>query len=187
MNTLKACCPALLAVVIASTAFSQTAKDPLAAVPKNQRLALTGRLNAYTTAFRKRDWASLYDLVSDENKISFNKLKVTRRVFIRDMQGTYDLQRLIKFQPIRTDVAGAVAFNIFGCGELPYGEETIERIAAVRAVREHGTWYFTNWDYPDPPEPCSHLSDPAWKPAHYMQQLDESMLQLSCDLNSCTL
>jgi hypothetical protein len=39
-----------------------------------QRLALTNRLTAYTTAFRKKDWASLYDLVSDENKISFNKL-----------------------------------------------------------------------------------------------------------------
>ena len=177
---------ALLLLAIA-TGSSRDSKIPFAPVPVGQRLALTNRLTAYTTAFRKKDWASLYNLVSDENKISFNKLKVTRRAFIRDMQGTYDMQRLIKFQPIRTDVVGAGAFNIFGCGELPYGEEKIGRIAAVRAVREHGDWVFTNWDYPDPPEPCSHLSDPAWKPAHYMQRLDESMLQLSCDLNSCTL
>jgi hypothetical protein len=177
---------ALLLFAIA-TGFSQNSKTPFAPVPIGQRAALTNRLVAYTTAFRKKDWASLYDLVSDQNKISFNKLKVTRRVFIRDMQGTYDLQRLIKFAPVRTEVAGAGAFNIFGCGELPYGEEKIERIAAVRAVREHGGWLFTNWDYPDPPEPCSRLSDPAWKPSRYMQRLDESMLQLSCDLNTCTL
>jgi hypothetical protein len=176
-----------LLLFVTATGSSQESKTPFASVPVGQRLGLTNRLSAYTAAFRKQDWASLYDLVSDQNKISFNKLKVTRRVFIRDMQGTYDVQRLIRFQPVRTDVAGAGAFTIFGCGELPFGEEKIERIAAVRAVREHGNWFFTNWDYPDPPEPCSHLSDPAWKPAYYMQRLDESMLQLSCDLNSCTL
>jgi hypothetical protein len=84
-------------------------------------------------------------------------------------------------------VAGVGAFNVYGCSELPYGNETIERIAAVRAVREHGDWYFTNWDYPDPPEPCSHLSDPAWMPARYMQRLDESMYQVTCELHECTL
>lgn len=187
MSWFKAVCTSLLAIAIATSVFSQIAKAPLAAVPKDQRLTLTKRLSAYTAAFRKEDWAGLYDLVSDENKINFNKLKVTRRVFVRDMQGTSDLQWLIKFIPVRTETVSPGIFNIYGCGHLPGGDEDIERIAAVRAVREHGDWYFNNWDYPDPPEPCSHLSDPFWKPSHYMQLLDEPMLQVSCELVTCTL
>lgn len=189
----------LLAIVFETTVVAEQPRTPFVPVPTDQRAALTQRLIAYTTAYRKKDWASLYDLVSDQDKIrfgkrafssgkmSFVKVTVSRRVFIRDMQGTYDLQRLIRFAPVRTDMAGAGAFNIYGCGELPYGDEKTERIAAVRAVREHGNWYFTNWDYPDPPEPCSHLSDPDWKPARYMQRLDESMSQVACELETCTL
>lgn len=200
VNWLRSLCYTLLAIAISTIAVSQTAKGSFNPVPTNQR-ALTKRLIAYTTAFRKKDWASLYDLVSDDDKInpgrpvfssvtkemSFVKVKVSRRAFIRVMQGTYDLQRLIKFSPVRTDVAGVSAFNIYGCGELPYGNEKIERIAAVRAVREHGDWYFTNWDCPDPPEPCSRLSDPVWKPARYMGQLDQPMSQVTCELEVCTL
>jgi hypothetical protein len=37
--------------------FSQDSKTPFAPVPVGQRLALTNRLIAYTTAFRKKDWA----------------------------------------------------------------------------------------------------------------------------------
>lgn len=176
---------ALLPILAGTTVYSQTTKTPLAPVPVDQRAGLTKRLRAYTEAFRKKDWASLYDLVSDQNKISFNKLKVTRRVFVRDMQGTYDLQRLIRFVPVRTDRDGTEGFDIYGCGKLPYGDQTIERIAAVQAVREHGNWYFTNWDYADPPEPCSNLSDPAWKARNL--RIGESMLQVSCELTLCTL
>jgi hypothetical protein len=191
----------LLATGVGVTVLAQTPKSPFTPVPISERTELARRLIAYTTVFRNKDWSSLYDLVSDENKInpgkpvfssetnkiSIVRVKVSRRAFIRDMQGTYDLQRLIKFAPVRTDVAGVGAFNVYGCGELPSGNEKIERIAAVRAVREHGDWYFTNWDYPDPPEPCSHLSDSAWKPARYMQRLDEAMSQVTCELQNCTL
>jgi hypothetical protein len=189
-----------LAVTAAPTLLAQTGKTPYAPVPVEQRAALTERLTAYTTAFRKKDWAGLYDLISDENKINHRPtfdpktktwravtVTVSRRAFIRDMQGTYDLDRLIKFTPVRTDAVGADAFNVYGCGILPSGNEKIERIAAVRAVREHDNWYFTNWDYPDPPEPCSRVENPAWKPARYMQRLDESMSQVSCELQTCTL
>jgi hypothetical protein len=73
MNWLKALYPTLLAIAISTTAVSQTAKGPFAVVPASQRTALSKRLIAYTTAFRKRDWAGLYDLVSDENKINPGK------------------------------------------------------------------------------------------------------------------
>ncbi len=177
---------ASLIFLIPAAIHAQSAKSALSPIPANQRVALAQRLKAYTEAFRTKDWASLYDLVSDENKIGFdNKLKVYKRTFVRDMQGTYDLQRLIKFTPVRTESDGTGNVDIYGCGELPYGNEKIERIAVVRAVREHGEWFFTNWDYPEPPTPCSHLSDPNWKARNL--RLDEPMSQVSCELRTCTL
>ena len=177
---------ALLALLIATPLYSQVTKIPLAPVPAGQRPALAKRLTLYTNAFRTKDWAALYDLVSDGNKTDFNgKVKVTKRIFVRDMHGSYDLQRLIKFAPVRTE-ADPLGFDVYGCGEIPYGNEKLERVAAVRAVREHGNWFFANWDYVDPPEPCSHLSDPAWKPKIPLK-LDTPMLQVSCELFTCTL
>ena len=170
---------------VGTSGGSQDRNNPLDPVPKSQRPALAKQLVAYTSAFRKKNWANLYDLVADQNKIVFDKLKVSRRKFIGDMRDTYDLERLVKFTPIRTDTVAQGTFDIYGCGELPYGKEKIERIAAVRAVREHGGWRFTNWDYPDPPEPCSNLSDPNWKARNL--RLDEPMRQVRCDLYTCTL
>jgi hypothetical protein len=152
-------------LVVPLAIHAQAAKSALSPVPASQRPALIQRLKAYTEAFRTKDWASLYDLVSDENKIGVdNKLKVYKPTFVRDMQGTYDLQRLIKFAPVHAEN---------------------ERIAVVRAAREHGDWFFTNWDYPDPPIPCSQLSDSNWKARNL--RVDEPMSQVSCELRTCTL
>jgi hypothetical protein len=186
MALVKVACLASLMLLISPAIHAQDAKSALSPVPTSQQAALAQRLKAYTEAFRAKDWASLYDLVSDENKIGFdNKLKVHKRTFVRDMQGTYDLQRLIRFAPVRTENDGTGNFDIYGCGELPYGNQKIERIAVVRAVREHGDWFFTNWDYPEPPTPCSQLSDPNWKARNL--RLGEPMSQVSCELNTCTL
>jgi hypothetical protein len=178
---------ASLMLLVLSAVHAQSAKSPFDPVPADQRPALAQRLRAYTEAFRTKDWAGLYDLVSPDSKIGMDgKLKVTKRVFVRDIQGTYDLQRLIKFVPDRTETGGPGDFSIYGCGKLPYGNKQIERIAAVHAVREEGDWLFSNWDYPDPPEPCSRLSDPAWKPSRSLR-LDGPMSQVSCELFTCTL
>jgi hypothetical protein len=130
---------------------------------------------------------TLYDLVADLDKIPVEngKDKVSKDAFIRDIQGTSDGQRLVKFTPVRTE-AGLMGFDIYGCAEIPYGNQTLKRIAAVRAVREHDNWYFTNWAYADPPEPCAHLSNAAWKPQLPLR-LDGPMSQLTCDLYTCEL
>jgi hypothetical protein len=178
---------ASLVFLISFAIHAQSLKSPFDPVPADQRPALAQRLRAYTEAFRTKDWAGLYDLVSRDSKISMDgKLKVSKKAFVRDMQGTYDLQRLIKFVPVRTEMGGPGDFSIYGCGKLPYGNEQIERIAAVHAVREEGDWYFANWDYPDPPEPCARLSDPAWKPSRSLR-LDGPMSQVSCEVLTCTL
>lgn len=180
------CCASLLLWTPVAI-HGQTAGSALSSVPVAQLSALTRRLVAYTQAFRTKNWDALYDLVSHDSKIgSDGKIKVSRRIFVRDMQETYDLERLIRFVPVRTDIGGLDDFHVYGCGELPYGNAKIERVAAVGAVWERGDWFFTNWDYPDPPEPCAHLSDPAWKPGRPLR-LDGPMSQVSCELFTCTL
>ena len=178
---------ASLVLLITSTIHGQNAKSALSPVPAGQRSALTQRLIAYTTSFRTKNWDTLYDLVSDENKNSLDgKLKATKRIFVRDMQGTYDFQRLRKLTPVRTEAIVVGEYDIYGCGEIPYANEKLERIAAVRAVLERGGWHFVTWDYAEPPEECSQLSDPAWKPQVPMK-LEGPMLQVSCELFTCEL
>jgi hypothetical protein len=178
---------ALLLISACAPLRAQSTKSPLAPIPVAERAALTARLAAYTEAFRKRDWSVLYDLVADNDKDGLDgKLKVTRRSFVADMQGTYDLQRLIKFTPVRTAAAAVLAYDIYGCGEIPYGHQKLERIAALRAVMgKHGEWVFVDWDYAEPPTPCSSLSD-SWKPQVPLR-LDGPMSQVSCEIFTCTL
>ncbi len=178
----------LLSILLVVTPLhSQGAINPFASVPASHRSLLKKRLTAYTEAFRSKDWAALYGLVSDQNKISVEdgKDKVNKDMFVRDMQGTGDLQRLSKLTPIRTEIS-ILGYDIYGCAEIPYGNQKLTRIAAVRAVWEHDNWYFTTWAYADPPEPCSNLSNPAWKPQLPLR-LDGPMSQLTCDLYTCEL
>ena len=178
---------ASLVLLIPPAIHAQDTKSALSPVPAGQRSALAQRLVVYTAAFRTKNWDVLYDLVSDDSKIGPDgKVKVYKRTFVREMQGTYDLQRLRKFTPVRTEAIMTGEYDIYGCGEIPYGTQKLERIAAVRAVREHDDWFFVNWDYADPPEGCSHLADPAWKPRVPLR-LDGPMSQVSCDLFTCTL
>jgi hypothetical protein len=177
----------LLLIFPCSPPRAQSAKSPLAAVPVAQRAPLSARLAAYTEAFRKQDWAALYDLVADNDKDGLDgKLKVTRPRFVADMQGTYDLRRLIQFTPVRTQAAPVFEYDIYGCGEIPYGHRKLERISAVRAVMgKRGEWVFVDWDYAEPPTPCASLSD-NWKPQVPLR-LDGPMSQVSCEIFTCTL
>jgi hypothetical protein len=163
---------------------SQGVKTPLDSVPANERHLLAKRLNAYTNSFRNQQWGTLYGLVSDANKNSpYNgKVQVEKHRFISAMQNTYEMRHLQKFTPVRTE-SGLFGYDIYGCGEVPGRDETI---VGVRAVWEHGSWFFTDWQYTDPWEPCSRLSDPAWKPQMPLR-LDGPMMELVCILNTCTL
>jgi hypothetical protein len=179
---------ALLSIlIVVAPVHAQSAGNPFALVPARQRSLLKKRLTAYTEAFRTKDWGTLYGLVPDLDKIPVEngKDKVSKDAFIRDMQGSSDWQRLVKFRPVRTE-AGFMGFDVYGCAEIPYGNQKLKRIAAVRAVWEHDNWYFTTWAYAYSPEPCSNLSNPAWKPELPLR-LDGPMSQLTCDLFTCEL
>lgn len=168
----------LFLFLTATIVRSQGVKTPFDPVPASQRALLAKRLNAYTKSFRNQHWGTLYGLVSDANK------KVGKRTFIHAMQNSYEMRHLLKFTPVRTESRG-LGYDVYGCGELP---ERDERVSAVRAVWEHGNWFFTEWNCTnDPWEPCSRFSDPAWKPPQPPLSLDGPMQELVCYLSTCEL
>jgi len=176
----------LSAILIAAAAYSQDANGPFGPVPPAQRKELAKRLIEYTDAFRGRNWDSLYDLAADVNKKRSDGRRMSRKTFSQLMNDGFDSYRLLKFTPIRTEMTSAGQFDVYGCGEFPSGEKKPERVAvAVRAVREHDTWFFTTWDYFDPRQPCSNLSDPAWKPSHHLRL--EYLPEVVCVIGVCTL
>jgi len=178
---------ALSVLLIAVAAYSQDTKTPFSPVPVVQRRTLAKRLIHYTDAFRSKDWYSLYDLVSGVNRTHFGGSHLDRKIFARAMEDGDDWDRLLKFTPIRTEVASSGPFDVYGCGEFPSGEKDPERVAvAVRAVRENGRWFFTAWDYFDPREPCSSVSEPAWRPLHYSSLRLSFLPELACLVNVCT-
>jgi hypothetical protein len=174
------------ALLIAAATHSQDAQTPFGPVPVEQRKELANRLIAYTKAFRGKHWDSLYDLAADVNKRLSDGSPMSRKTFGVLMKDGDDWYRLLKFTPIRTEMTPAGQVDVYGCGEFPSGEKEPERVAvAVRAVREHDAWFFTTWDYFDPRQPCSNLSDPAWKPSHHLGL--EYLPQVACVISTCTL
>lgn len=176
----------LSVLLLVASAYSQDANTPFDPVPVGQRNDLAIRLTDYTDAFRRKDWGSLYDLAAAVNKRLRDGSRMSKETFARQMNAGFDSYRLLKFMPIRTKLNAAGQFDVYGCGEFPSGDKKTERIAvAVRAVRENDVWCFTAWDYFDPRQPCSNLSDPAWKPSPYLRL--DYLPELVCDLNTCVL
>jgi len=176
----------LAALLITAAADSQDAKTPFTPVPVDQRQQLASRLIDYTNAFRRKDWDWLYDLAADVNKRRSDGRRIGRKTFGQLMKGDSEWYRLLKFTPIQTEMTSAGQFDVYGCGEFPSGDKKPERIAVgVRAVREHDRWFFTSWDYFDPRQPCSNLSDPAWKPSHHLSL--EYLPEVACVIAICTL
>ena len=176
----------LSVVLITASVHSQNSKTPFAPVPVDQRKALASRLKDYTNAFRRKDWNSLYDLASDVNKKRSDGTRISRMTFGRVMKDDSEWYRLLEFTPIRAEMTQSGQFDLYGCGEFPSGEKDPEHVAvAVRAVREHYRWVFTTWDYFDPREPCSNLSDPAWKPSRHLSL--DYLPELACVINVCEI
>ena len=175
-----------LTFLVASQLHSQSVTSPFDLLPVRERAELANRLRKYTQAFRGRDWNSLYGLAADVNKRRPDGKRLGRKTFAYAMAQGYDSYRLLRFTPIRSEMISDGELNVYGCGMFPSGLKEPERIAVgVRAVREHNEWYFTAWDYFDPRQPCSNLSDPAWKPSPYLKL--DFLPELTCYLNVCTL
>jgi hypothetical protein len=169
-----------------SGAYAQDAGGPFAPVPKEQRSRLEHRLKLMTAAYRDKDWAALFELISDENRTTNEGKPLTEAAFAQQMSGGFDAYRLVKFEPAHTVQVFGGNYDVYGCGEFPSGAAQPQRfVVAVREVREHDDWLFTTWDYPDPRQDCRTLQDPDWKPSANLRL--DFLPQLTCILKICQI
>lgn len=172
--------------LLSGGACAQDAKTAFEPVPEEQRARLDERLKEVTAAYRQKDWAELFELVSDANRKHSDGKPVDKATFAYEMGGGFNAYRLLKFEPAHTVNAWGANYDVYGCGEFPIGTLKPERIVvAVRVVREHDDWFYTTWDYPDPRLECSTLEDPEWKPSPSLRM--EFLPQLVCIIHICTL
>lgn len=148
-----------------SPAQQQTQNDgPLAAIPTEQRDALSKRLVGYVEEYKRRKWENLYGFVSDTGKGG-----TSQNVFVADMKAAHgstfaQMPDLQEFKAARSD-KNENGFDIYGCGKAQREGMGFNGIVVVHAVFEHQDWYFTGWRFTDfPNTPCTKLSDPKWQP-----------------------
>jgi hypothetical protein len=166
-------------------AGAQTTLEPFAAAPAAQRSALGERLDAFVEAYGRFEWGTLYDLISDAGRRGISEKLFDHAMFEGDNANTWSYH-LYAFRPVRTSKVREDVYNVFGCVSVTHNKTSEEHIGAVRAVFEHNNWFFTNWIFADPMQPCSQLSAPDWKPVNPVQ-LEEPMSPLTCYVNLCTL
>ena len=160
----------LVLVLIFFSAYAKSGKDAFTKLPQDEQQLLTRRLKEYVNAYRKRDWKALYQLVSDTGKNGVNQ-----QTFIAAMNAKHggkeysDMPDLLAFTPNRSD-ENEDGLDIYGCGKAKREGENYRGIAVIHAIHEHSTWSFSGWGFTEfPNEPCSRLSDPAWKPEGQME------------------
>ena len=165
----KSSVAALLLALSCFTVSAQNTAQPFPKFPGNGQAALAGRLTEYLKAYRNKNWAALYSLVSDTGKGGVN-----RRAFVAAMSAKHGrtgfggMPDLLEFLPDRSD-ENADGTDIYGCAKATREGEAYTGIAVVHAVHEHATWTFTGWSFTEFPNlSCKLLADPSWKPAGRM-------------------
>jgi len=161
---------AMTLVLAFFSVHAQNEKEVFPKLPSDQQQSLTRRLSEYVNAYRTRNWKSLYKLVSDTGKNGVNQ-----QAFIAAMKAKHGgkeysgMPDLLAFTPNRSD-ENEDGLDIYGCSKAKREGESYTGIAVIHAVHEHDTWTFSGWSFTEfPNEPCSRLSDPAWKPQGQME------------------
>jgi hypothetical protein len=116
-------------------AHAQDAKMAFAPVPEEQRARLDERLKEVTAAYRQKDWAALFDLVSEANRKQSHGKPMGKVVFAYSMSDGYESYLLRKFGPAHTVNAYDPNYDIYGCGEFPPGHA---QAGADRGGRANG-------------------------------------------------
>lgn len=154
----------LLALLLSTLGVFAQILDPFSAVPKEQKDALSKRLDGYVEAYQHRKWEKLYGFIS-----TIGRGGVDVRTFVVVMSSNHgedfaqypDLQT---FKPYRTR-KNDDGYDIYGCGGAVREGEPFRGIAEVHAVFEREDWFFTGWTFRDSSEgACKELSDPKWQP-----------------------
>jgi hypothetical protein len=160
----------LLSLLISASLFPKEKKAPYSGVPAEQKTRLEKRLPEYVSAYRTRDWSSLYDLISDTAKGG-----VARTTFISKMNTEHreefsSFPDLFEFDADHMVSDGENEYDIYGCGKARRERNNFNGVALVHAVFEHKDWYFSGWSFTEfPNEPCKRLKDPSWKPPAPME------------------
>lgn len=169
MRSYKSSVAALLLAMSCLTASGQNEAQSFPKFPASGQTELARRLTEYLKAYRNKNWAALYSLVSDTGKDG-----VSRRAFVAAMSekhgraGSGGMPDLLEFLPDRSDV-NTDGTDIYGCAKATREGEAYSGIAVVHAVHEHETWTFTGWSFTEFPNlSCKLLADPSWKPAGRM-------------------
>jgi hypothetical protein len=138
--------------------------DPFAAIPEAGRKDLATRLNGYVRAYKDRNWAELYSLISEVGKD-----RVDRSTFISVMKSKHGgraysaMPDLEAFDAARSQ-KDSDGIDIYGCAKAKREGQQFKGVAVMHAVREHDSWVFSGWSFTEfPNQACGTLSDPGWK------------------------
>ena len=165
MTRLRLCAAfAMLLLVVLPTAPRTKTSDPFSTITESKRSSLKTRLSEYVEAYRTRNWAKLYGLVSDTGRGN-----VKQDIFVSRMEQAHGISfandpDLLKFTPAVTKKAGD-GFDLYGCAEAQREGEAYSGVAVVHAVFEHENWFFTGWSFDGLASgSCKELHQPNWHP-----------------------
>jgi len=159
-------------------ASAGAASDPYASIPADKRQSLKTRISEYVAGNQRRNWGSVYDLVSDAGRGD-----TTREAFIARMEQAHGVSfanypDLLRFVLARSDKSQDGGFDLFGCAEARREGEKYKGIAVVHVVFEHENWFFAGWSFDGMASgSCSELEKPGWEPSarlnwkHVMEEL----------------
>jgi hypothetical protein len=173
--------PLFAAVILAMfvalpLANASEAKDPFGSVVLDKKDLLQQRLNTYVTAYKHKDWKTLYGLISDTGRGD-----APQKFFISQMKAEHEVNGsepdLLEFLPDRTK-ENKPGFDLFGCGKASREGRGFKGIALVHVVFEHDNWFFSGWNFTEfPNESCDDLKKPDWAP-YGAENWNQQMIEL---------
>lgn len=172
---LSAAVATLLLTVLPVVSQTKTS-DPFSPIPEVKRADLMTRLSEYVEAYKTRNWAKLYRLVSNTGRGD-----IKQDEFVSRMEQTHGTSfannpDLLKFTPARAEKADD-GFDVYGCGEAQREGGKYKGVAVVHAVLEHDNWFFTGWSFDGMASgSCKELHEPDWEPFSRMpwnQKMEE--------------
>ena len=110
--------------------------DALADVPAAQRERLKSRLSEFVELHRSKQWARVYDFISEQSK-NESEVRLTRERFLKEKL----YSRVRRFTPRSATKMDDGWWMLWGCGSFERGR-SME--AGVEAYFQDGDWYFSD-------------------------------------------
>ena len=138
--------------------------EPFSVVPQNQRDGLAKRLAGYVEAHQKRNWATLYNFVSDTGRGHIEKGDFIITMSENHWEEFAQSPDLQTFRAVLS-IKNADGYDVYGCAGAVREGERYGGTAEIHAVFEHEDWFFTGWSFRSmQDESCKELVDPKWHP-----------------------